>query len=269
MRFPRTAAILILACVDRTFERLLAEAAAVPVEGWDFSWFAGRASEERPSWGYAGMLAERIAGARSVLDIQTGGGEVYAEAVEHAGTVPRLVVAVESWRPNLVVARQRLRRCGGTVLEIAERANLPFGSASFDLSASRHPTGRRWDEIARVLTPGGRHLSQGVGAGSNRELSEAIMGPLPPAGDPTGRPAAHLAERAGLVVTDLRHERIRLDFGDVGAVAHFLRKVVWTVPDFTIDRYRNQLRHLHEQIETAGPFVSHAHRYLIEARKPR
>jgi SAM-dependent methyltransferase len=254
--------------VEDSFERFLVEAAAEPVEGWDFSWFEGRASEERPSWGYAAMLAERVAGAGSVLDIQTGGGEVYAEAIERAGSVPRLVVALESWRPNLAVARRRLRRYGGAVLEFGEGTDLPFRAASFDLAASRHPTGRRWDEIVRVLRPGGRYLSQGVGAGSNRELTEAMMGPLPAPGDPTGRAAANAAARAGLVVTDLRHERVRLEFGDVGAVAYFLRKVIWTVPGFAIDRHRVQLRHLHDRIEAEGPFVSYAHRYLIEARKP-
>jgi hypothetical protein len=30
------------------FEELVAEGAAVPLEGWDFSWFEGRATEERP-----------------------------------------------------------------------------------------------------------------------------------------------------------------------------------------------------------------------------
>ena len=29
------------------FEALLAEGASVPVEGWDFAWFDGRATEER------------------------------------------------------------------------------------------------------------------------------------------------------------------------------------------------------------------------------
>ena len=50
----------------------MAEGAAVPVEGWDFSWFAGRATEERPAWGYARMMAERMARAAAALDIQTG-----------------------------------------------------------------------------------------------------------------------------------------------------------------------------------------------------
>jgi hypothetical protein len=49
---------------------------------------------------------------------------------------------------------------------------------------------------------------------------------------------------------------------------HFLRKVVWTVPDFTVERYRERLCALHELIERDGRFVAHSQRYLIEARKP-
>ena len=35
------------------YEELVAEGAAVPLQGYDFSWFEGRATEERPPWGYA------------------------------------------------------------------------------------------------------------------------------------------------------------------------------------------------------------------------
>ncbi|MGH3967715.1 MAG: SAM-dependent methyltransferase, partial [Mycobacterium sp.] len=31
-----------------TFDELVAQAAAAPVHGWDFSWLDGRATEERP-----------------------------------------------------------------------------------------------------------------------------------------------------------------------------------------------------------------------------
>lgn len=41
---------------DRPYEELVAEAVAAPTEGWDFSWFDGRATEERPSWGYARLM---------------------------------------------------------------------------------------------------------------------------------------------------------------------------------------------------------------------
>lgn len=49
---------------------------------------------------------------------------------------------------------------------------------------------------------------------------------------------------------------------------YFLRKVIWMVPDFTVDRYRVQLRSLHDRIQSQGPFIAHATRFLIEARKP-
>ena len=48
----------------------------------------------------------------------------------------------------------------------------------------------------------------------------------------------------------------------------FLRKVIWTVPDFTVERYRDQLRAVHDEIESTGQFVSHSQRFLIEARRP-
>jgi hypothetical protein len=61
---------------------------------------------------------------------------------------------------------------------------------------------------------------------------------------------------------------LRTEFHDIGAVVHFLRKVVWTVPDFTVDRYRYRLAALHDRIAADGPFVSHAQRLIVEARRP-
>jgi len=129
----------------RTFEELLAEGEAEPVEGWDFSWFDGRATEERPSWGYSRLLAERMAGATAALDIQTGGGEVLAQ-IPHP---PPTLAATESWPPNIEVARRNLGPLGASVTEVDDLADLPFPAESFDLVVSRHPTDVRWEEIAR------------------------------------------------------------------------------------------------------------------------
>ena len=251
-----------------TFEDLLAEGAGVPVEGWDFSWFDGRATEERAPWGYAGLLADRLAGARASLDLQTGGGEVYAFALRRATRRPDVVAATESWPPNLPVARHTLAALQAQVVEVPEDGDLPFDDSAFDLLSSRHPTGRRWDEIARVLRPGGTYLSQGIGSGSNRELYEFLMGPQPDDGPPAAQHAVDGARAAGLDVVALTEAATRVEFFDVAAVVHFLRKVVWTVPDFTVERYRDRLRALHGVIERDGRFVAHSQRYLIEARRP-
>ena len=151
-----------------TFEELVAEGAAVPLEGWDFSWFEGRATEERPPWGYARLMGERLAAATSALDIETGGGEVLGTATRW----PALMVATESWPPNVAVARDRLHARGGRVVACADAPTLPFADASFDLVTSRHPVLVLWNEFARVLRPGGTYLSQQIGAGSNRELTD-------------------------------------------------------------------------------------------------
>jgi SAM-dependent methyltransferase len=249
----------------RAFEELVAEADQVPVEGWDFSWLEGRATEERPPWGYARLLARRLAGARAALDLQTGGGEVLAEA----GSYPPLAVATEGWSPNLVAARERLGPLGVVVLAHDGLAPLPFADASFDLVTSRHPVSTDWAEIARVLAPGGSYLSQQIGPASMVELSEAFLGPLPEA-DRWRRPedARAAAERCGLEVVDLRTVRLRAELRDVGAIVYVLRKCVWWVPGFTVERYRETLERLHRQIMRDGPFVAHPTRFLIEARRP-
>ncbi|WP_200215184.1 class I SAM-dependent methyltransferase [Micromonospora coerulea] len=249
---------------ERDFEELIAEGAGVPVDGWDFSWLAGRATEERPPWGYARLVGARMATVAAALDIDTGGGEVLA------GTPvpPPLLVATEAWPPNVEVARRTLRRVGGTVVRVAERPPLPFRDDSFDLVTSRHPVDTWWDEIARVLRPGGGYLSQQIGAGTVRELSEAILGPLPPPASRHPEQAVAAARAAGLEVVDLRTATLRTVFHDIAAVVRFLRKVIWTVPGFTVDRYRDELRRLHDRIRAEGPFVAHARRFLIDARKP-
>jgi SAM-dependent methyltransferase len=215
----------------RPFEELVAEAEAAPMEGWDFGWLDGRATEERPSWGYARLLGERMARASAALDLQTGGGEVLAGVPE----VPRLCVATEGWPPNVAAATRLLHPRGVVVVADADEPPLPFADGAFDLVTARHPVTTWWAEIARVLAPGGTYLSQQIGPASVFELVERFLGPL--SEEVRGRrdpgPAVAAAGAAGLDVVDLRSERLRIEFLDVGAVVWFLRKVIWMVPGFT------------------------------------
>ncbi|NEA56990.1 class I SAM-dependent methyltransferase [Streptomyces sp. SID13666] len=249
----------------RSFEELVAEAETVSVDGWDFSWLDGRASEERPSWGYARAMGERMARATAALDIQTGGGEVLAGVPR----LPALTVATESWPPNVAKATALLHPLGAVVVADEDEPPLPFGDAAFDLVVSRHPVTTWWTEIARVLRPGGTYFSQQVGPASVFELVEYFLGPLPAEVKRGRHPddARTAAEAAGLEVLDLRMETLRTEFHDIGAVIYFLRKVIWMVPGFTVEQYRTELKALDEQIRTDGSFVAHTTRFLIEARK--
>ncbi|MFS4094409.1 methyltransferase domain-containing protein [Streptomyces sp. AF1A] len=256
---------------NRSFEDLVAEGAAVPTEGWDFSWFEGRATEARPSWGYARSAGERLARAEAALDVQTGGGEVLDFALAAAEPArPALLAATEGWPPNVAKATALLRPRGVVVVAAADDAPLPFAEAAFDLVLSRHPVVPHWKEIARVLRPGGTYFAQHVGPASVFELVEYFLGPQPETARRGRDPERERAEAqaAGLEVVELRAERLRMEFRDIAAVVHFLRKVVWMVPGFTVEAYEPQLRALHERIEKEGPFVAHSTRHLFDARRP-
>ncbi|MFE9069264.1 class I SAM-dependent methyltransferase [Streptomyces violaceusniger] len=247
------------------FEKLVAEAESVSVEGWDFSWLDGRATEERPSWGYQQAMGRRLAVVSAALDIQTGGGEVLAGAEK----LPPAMAATESWPPNVAKATRLLHPRGVVVVADPDEPPLPFADEAFDLVTSRHPATVWWSEIARVLRPGGTYFAQHVGPASVWELVEYFMGPQPEARrkrHPDDESAA--AKAVGLEIINVRTERLGMEFFDVGAVIYFLRKVIWTVPGFTVEQYRSRLHELHEKIEAEGPFIARSSRTLIEARKP-
>ncbi|HWE54034.1 MAG TPA: hypothetical protein VG435_00905 [Acidimicrobiales bacterium] len=231
-----------------SFEALVAEGDGVPLDGWDFSWFAGRATEQRPSWGYALLVADRLGASTAALDIQTGGGEVFAFALGRAGgaggaggvgaegvgaadgtrgvspgggagRAPGSVAATEPWWPNAGRAARVLALFGGAVAHVGNWDGLPFREGAFDLVVSRHPVVTDWPEVARVLAPGGAYLSQQVGAGSNRGLTDFLMGPQPVNQDRSADRLAAAATAAGLTVQRLAEESLDVAFFDIGARA--------------------------------------------------
>lgn len=249
--------------VTGSFEELVALGEAADVTGWDFSWLAGRATEERPPWGYAGRLAGRLARAQASLDIQTGGGEVLAEA----GSYPPTAVATEAWPPNVLAATRLLHPRGVVVVADPDEPPLPFADAAFDLVSSRHPVTVWWEEIARVLRPQGIYCAQHVGPRSAFELIEFFLGPQPEDRDRHPDDEAADAQAAGLEIIDLQTARTRIVIHDVAAVVYLLRKVIWWVPGFTVEKHRDRLRDLHDVIQRDGPFIAHSTRHLIEARR--
>jgi SAM-dependent methyltransferase len=250
---------------ERPAEDLIAEAAAADVDGWGFDWLKGRATEERPEWGYAGLLAEAVAGAEVAVDLDTGGGEVL-------GRCPRLARAqhvTEGWPPNAAKARELLGPRGVTVHETAPGSPIPLPDGAADLVTSRHPVAPGWAEIARVLAPDGQYLAQHVGPGSAFALIEAIYGPTTPAQRRGRHPDDEVAaaEAAGLEILERREARLRMEFFDIGAVTWILRKCPWWVPGFSPDTHRERLLEVDRIIRRDGAFVAHSTRHLLRARK--
>lgn len=249
----------------RTADELITDAARADVDGWGFAWLDGRATEERPPWGYVGLLADAVAASDVAIDLDTGGGEVLAQC-------PRLAAeqhVTEGWPPNAERARELLGPRGVRVHEVPTGTPLPLPDGAADLATSRHPVRPDWAEIARVLAPGGQYLAQHVGPESAFSLIERFVGPTTEQQRRGRHPDDEVAaaEAAGLEVVELRTARLRMEFFDVGAVVWILRKCVWWVPDFDIDRYRERLLAMDEIIRRDGAFVAHSTRHLIRARR--
>jgi hypothetical protein len=119
-----------------------------------------------------------------------------------------------------------------------------------------------------VLRPGATFFSQQIVHGTNRDLYEFMMGPQwvdPVSAEQHARDGA---ATAGLDLLQWRQESPVLEFFDIATVIVFLRKVIWTVPDFSVEKYRDRLVAMHELIQREGKFVSRGQRGLVEARKP-
>jgi len=59
-----------------------------------------------------------------------------------------------------------------------------------------------------------------------------------------------------------------MEFHDVGAVVWILRKCVWWVPDFSVDKYLDTLGELDNQMRQGTPLIAHSTRHLLEAQRP-
>jgi SAM-dependent methyltransferase len=239
------------------YDHLVGEAAGVSITGWEFAWLDGRAVGSDPSWSYPGLAHRLLRYADSLLDLDTGGGELLVELAP----LPAHTVAVESWAPNVPVARDRLAPFGVSVL-----TELPGGENEFDVVLSRH--GRLpADDIARLLKPGGTLLSQQVGSDDLKDLNAELGAPPPYARRWTATEAVAALEGAGLTVTDVREERPPLSFHDIGALVYQLRAVPWQIRDFTAQRYEHALRRIDAVIRTHGQYTATAHRFLVQASR--
>lgn len=242
--------------------RMIAEAAAAPMSGWDFSFLDGRAIGDPLPWDYFSLARDAARQARRVLDIDTGGGEVLVRLGVPAGSV-----ALEPYPPNLPLARARLQPQG---IEVRARPGqrLPCPDRSFDLVLNRHgafdPT-----EICRVLQPGGMMLSQQVGAGNDAELNLALEALPPEGGLRSAAEGAELLAAAGLSVVRADDAWVQTRYLDIGAVVLQLRAVSWQVPGFDVDRHRRQLLEIARAIHRDGAFAVTSHRLLLTAALPQ
>jgi SAM-dependent methyltransferase len=235
-----------------------------PFGGWDFAHLQGRMVDEEAPWSYPLLAAERLAGATSVLDLGTGGGERLGELRPH--WLAR-VVATEDYPPNVSLAHHRLSPLGAAVVHgrVDEKHALPFADGAFDLVLNRH-SALNIDEVARVLASGGVLLTQQV-HGRYAEALLAVFGARPQWPEATPDKYLPWIRRAGLTVDVVHSWQGRLTFADVGAIVYYLKAVPWRAPGFAVRTQLKPLLALQRRLRPGEVLSFAARLYLIEAHK--
>jgi ubiquinone/menaquinone biosynthesis C-methylase UbiE len=235
---------------------------AAGFEGWDFSYISDRSFQQEPPWSYRVQAVELVKHAHRLLDIDTGGGEFLFSLAP----LPGQSVAIESYQPNVAVARDRLAPVGVDVRAVEVGAAWPLDDASFDLVLNRHGH-LNAPEIARCLSAGGRLLTQQVGSENLADLMTAFGGEASRMENSLSSVSADL-EAQGLVILRGQAWAGRQSFSDVGALIYFLKAIPWIVQGFAVDTHAAVLKQLQARKDAGAPLSFAIERFLIEAQKP-
>lgn len=234
---------------------------ALRFSGWDFSKLDIRHLEPGPSWDYEAVVRELAPSTGWALDMGTGGGEVLSRLRD---SLPGRVVATEGWEVNAPIAYQRLRPLGVDVVR-TRILHLPFRDEVFDLVLNRHEE-LDTAEVARILKPGARFVTQQVGRGHLQELRRYFPC-MTDFGDQRTSYAQGF-ETVGLAVKRSEQREYKVAFATLGDLVFLLCVTPWNIPGFDVERDLDALLAVEADYSTGEGLVLTESRYLLVAEKP-
>lgn len=250
---------------DVYFDYLVKQAEA-PFEGWDFSFISGtgRMNGEPLPWSYMNKaLKARTREIHSMLDMGTGGGEFFSMLTPF----PPNTAATEAYPPNIPIAKNRLEPLGVKVYGIECDEELPFADQEFDLILNQHEAYSE-REIKRILHDDGIFITQQVGGEDCNDLNNLLQAEINPEFLHWNLDyAVEKLEKEGFTVVEKGEAFPFLRFYDVGAIIYYLKAIPWQVPDFSVEKYEEKLREIHNIIEKKGYLEIRTHRFYIVANK--
>lgn len=234
---------------------------AAHFEGWDFSYIKDRYQEQKPPWDYIALAKELVKNSTELLDMATGGGEVFSQLAPF----PKKTYAIEEWHPNVSVAEERLAPLGVKVIEVESDSDLPFIDGQFDLIVNRHG-GYNMKELNRILQKGGQFFTQQVGGGNLLDLMQFFESKQKWPLNALDKRISEFEEN-GFTIKRSEEWEGKTTFSDVGAVVYFLKAIPWVVDDFSVDSHLPYLERLQEKLEHDGKLTFVSTRYLLHVIK--
>jgi len=234
------------------------------LDGWDFS----RIHIERAPvlWEYVDVVRSYLKPTDRVLDIGTGGGEIFFSlapffsegiGVDHN---PVMVETAQRNKSAMSIDNISLKRMEGN--------DLRFDVDEFDIVLQRH-SGVYVSEIVRVLRPGGYYITQTVGNRSSLNFLDAFGWTPASFGSNWWQSVAELADQFRVhdchIIAQAEYD-VLYWFKDVESFMFWFMAVPWPEA-IELDKHWQNINRILETCQTEQGIETNEHRGLLIVQK--
>ncbi|MEM7125547.1 MAG: class I SAM-dependent methyltransferase [Chloroflexota bacterium] len=234
------------------------------LDGWDFSHI--RAGRDPVLWDYVEVVRQYLKPTDRVLDIGTGGGEIFLSLADSFAEG----VAVDQ-NPKMIETAQRNlseQSIGNVTLIQMEASDLHFHDASFDIVLTRHL--RVYPEqIIRVLRSGGYFITQMVGQRISLNLLEGFGWTPASFGPDWWQTADELAQQfqdLGCHVLAKAEYDVPYWFEDLESLIFYILSVPWP-EKIVLEQHWQSINRIVETCQSERGFESNEHQELLIVQK--
>ena len=232
--------------------------------GWDFSRM--RTKRAPVPWDYSYMVRQFLANADCVLDVGTGGGELFLTLA----ACLRKGIGIDVSKDMIEQALQNKRTQGITNVDfkVMNGNHLKFADAEFEIVLNRH-CDVNVSETARVLRPQGYFITQQVGYRNTLNILKAFGWTPASFGagwwQPVVKLAARFEQRGCRVVAKAEYD-VRYWFCDVESLMFWLKAVPLPEP-FEVEKHWEGVNHILQAYSTRQGIETNEHRELLIVEK--
>lgn len=234
------------------------------LDGWDFSRL--RVGRDPVPWHYPDVVRQYLKPTDRVLDIGTGGGEIFFSLASFF----REGIAVDQNPKMIETAKRNLaeQSIANVTLMKMDASNLHFEDAAFDVVLTRHL--RVYPEqIVSVLKPGGYFITQTVGQRISLNLLHGF-GWTPSSFGPdwwqTVDELAEVFQALGCHVLAKAEYDVPYWFEDVESLIFYILSVPWP-EKIELETHWQQIDQIMKKCRSERGFESNEHQGLLIVQK--
>jgi SAM-dependent methyltransferase len=234
------------------------------LEGWDFSRI--NTSRDPIPWDYSGIVRSYLKPKDKVLDIGTGGGEIFLSLAANIGKG----IGIDNDPTMIETAKGNQSRLAIHNIEFVEMngSNLQLEANGFDVVLLRHLR-VNVSEIVRVLRPGGHFITQMVGKRSSKNILEAFGWTSDSFGTDWWQPVSELAQQfqeKGCRIVAQGEYDVRYWFKDIASFLFWMTSVPWP-EEIEVKKQWQNINRILETLTTNRGIETNEHRGLLIIQK--